>query len=243
MPAQFKKHLSLNKKVIKPYEGHSYQIDFWGRPSEYANVDRENELSDSFSFLNAHYKGHEFAFLNQTHGNDCIFLEKTSKASQFYWGTADSALSYCSNIALSVRVADCIPILFWSSEEICLGVIHAGWRGLSKKILNQTMHFFEKKIPHLKKEKLFFWIGPHIHADFYEVDQEVYSKFDPEFSIGNKSQKKLDMSYILKSQFEEELIDPEQIIWDDEDTFHSNKLYSHRKGDTGRNIGVILANP
>lgn len=114
----------------------------------------------------------------------------------------DGLYSSKKRYILSVKTADCIPILIHSKKGV--GVIHAGWRGLSKNILS---NFFEN--PRYFERDMKVSIGPHARRCCYEVGEDL-KKIFPAYTKRNKNKYYLDMSkYVtdylkeLKLEFED----------------------------------------
>ena len=68
----------------------------------------------------------EVCSLWQVHGNLTIKVDSpTSRTEQ-----ADGIVTDKPNLILSIRAADCQPILAYAPDNNVVGVLHAGWRGL-----------------------------------------------------------------------------------------------------------------
>ena len=234
-----------------------------------AKLSREEEMKQSYGTLRSFYTGFNVGFLNQAHGDKYIFIDHTNNKQKkdIFWENAkeaDAAFSYESKTILCVRSADCIPIVFYESKSHnFFGVVHAGWRGLQNNILSKTIHsvcnvcITQSNLKNSQKSNNIgswkFWIGPHIGANSYEVGEDVFSLFPDGASSsiyiknsikkGPKDQKEdkkmLDMKSILQHQMQQLGVQPDQISWDDRDTYSTPTLYSHRRGELGRNITVI----
>lgn len=106
-------------------------------------------------------------WLQQTHGT--VALEATSN---HQGNEGDAAYAYQSKQICSVLTADCLPLLICDTQASCVAAIHAGWRGLSKGIIESTVHTLPAP-PH----ELMAWLGPAIGPDKFEVGQDVYDAF------------------------------------------------------------------
>jgi|TARA_Y100000310_G_scaffold336371_1_gene420694 hypothetical protein len=70
--------------------------------------------------------GDNVASLWQVHGNKIIEVDSpTSRTEQ-----ADGLVTNKKNLILSIRMADCQPILAYDPESNTVGLVHVGWRGL-----------------------------------------------------------------------------------------------------------------
>jgi polyphenol oxidase len=102
--------------------------------------------------------------LNQSHSNISIELPSDDR-------DADASYTTQNKVVCSIRTADCMPLLITDEVGSFVTAIHAGWRGLSSGIIENTL----KKIN--AKGKFIVWIGPHISQEFFEVGAEVRNIF------------------------------------------------------------------
>ena len=203
---------------------------------------KKEQVEILHKFFTKKYANKEFAFLDQVHGLDCLYIGANfRRQSTIFWGKGDAAFSNQENILLSVRVADCIPVAFYSENPFFFGVIHAGWKGLYGNIVKKTLNKVQTKQSLEDHSSTKFWIGPYIHQDSYVVGKDVFTLFHPKHSkdTHQKGKKLLNLGGILREQLVAFEINDSQIYWQKKDTFTDEDLYSHRKGDIGRNIVCI----
>jgi hypothetical protein len=74
------------------------------------------------------------------------------------------------DVAVSVRTADCVPILAIDPSTHTIGVAHAGWRGTKKRIAKNLIESMEKEGADINS--ILVSIGPHIGACCYSVPEE-----------------------------------------------------------------------
>jgi YfiH family protein len=81
--------------------------------------------------------------------------------------------SYTDTVGLPCVVlsADCLPILVCNKSGTKVGVIHAGWRGLDKRIITKFIKEFSNK-----PSELICWIGPSISQNNYLIREDVFKK-------------------------------------------------------------------
>lgn len=212
-----------------------YTIRHYGKPAE-----KELSFEESIRELDTRFSEAKLRSLNQVHGSDFIDFRKDLPSDNgISWEpAADAAVS--SSVPILIRTADCVPILFWSTETVLFGGIHAGWRGLDQKILTKVLHYLEEQV---NLSKLMFWVGPHIQPNSYETGPDVYERFPHECSIpsGNADRKLLNLNCVLYHEFQQAGIESHQVMFERDDTLTSPLLYSHRGKDDGRNISMITA--
>ena len=108
------------------------------------------------------------AWLTQVHGIACVDVDAPSDAPP----TADAAFTRKANVAIAVRTADCLPVLFGDREGSVVGVAHAGWRGLAAGVLESTIASLR-----VAPDDLAAWIGPAIGPSRFEVGADVYDAY------------------------------------------------------------------
>ena len=108
----------------------------------------------------------------QTHSNK---LEKLDKAKPLHNShlsiSADALLTQNPSLALVIQTADCLPIFLFDPQSHIKALIHAGWRGLSSGIIENTLTEMQPS-----KQSLCY-IGDSIQAADFEVGYEVYQAF------------------------------------------------------------------
>jgi hypothetical protein len=83
-----------------------------------------------------------------------------------------------------VRIADCVPVLFFDPVQKVIGIAHAGWKGTLKKIAAKTVGFLIDRY-NSNPATILVGIGPAIGACCYEVDGQVRSLYEESFSFGS----------------------------------------------------------
>ncbi len=112
-------------------------------------------------------KNVEIRLLEQVHDNHIITLPTTELSLK-----ADGVYTQAPLTACVIKTADCLAILLCDKKGKEIAALHAGWKGLSKKIIFEGVKKF-KTTP----SRLIAWISPAICAQHYEVDQVVYDAF------------------------------------------------------------------
>lgn len=86
-------------------------------------------------------------------------------------------------ILISVRSADCMPILVADPKRRAVAAIHAGWRGALERIIEKTIGEMVRVFGSQPRD-LLAAVGPSIRACCYEVGEEVLSAFCGRFKRG-----------------------------------------------------------
>ena len=103
------------------------------------------------------------ATMRQVHGADVVW------AMPGLVPEADALLTYTPNVAVVVRVADCVPIVLATEERDSVGVVHAGRRGLVAGVVPAAAQILLER----GKGSVTAWVGPHICGRCYELDPDT----------------------------------------------------------------------
>lgn len=90
---------------------------------------------------------------------------------------ADASVTNIPNEVLAILTADCMPVLFASKSGDVIGAAHAGWRGLSGGVLENTVREMCALSRDLKPQDITVWMGPAIGPTAFEVGDDVLQAF------------------------------------------------------------------
>ncbi|MBJ7224005.1 MULTISPECIES: purine nucleoside phosphorylase YfiH [unclassified Brenneria] len=107
-------------------------------------------------------------WLEQVHGTHVIRIDGTPPSSV----VGDAAYTDRKGQVCAVMTADCLPVLFCAADGGEVAAAHAGWRGLSAGVLEETLACFRAK-----PSQIMAWLGPAIGPDAFEVGAEVREEF------------------------------------------------------------------
>jgi YfiH family protein len=89
--------------------------------------------------------------------------------------SADAIVTTVPNVLLTIRIADCVPILIASADGKVVAAIHAGWRGVVGNVVDKAVRGMrEAGAP---AENMIAAIGPCISTEHFEVGPEVTEEF------------------------------------------------------------------
>jgi YfiH family protein len=91
---------------------------------------------------------------------------------------ADGMVSRDRRIALSVTVADCLPVYLYDTESGAFGLVHSGWKGTG--IALEALRLMAERWG-TKPEAAAAVLGPCIDSCCYKVDTERAAFFEREF--------------------------------------------------------------
>ncbi|HEX5432023.1 MAG TPA: peptidoglycan editing factor PgeF [Bryobacteraceae bacterium] len=91
-------------------------------------------------------------------------------------GEGDALITSSPDLPVSIRTADCFPILLADMEHRAVAAIHAGWRGTDARIVVNTLLHMRAEFG-TQPEKVAAAIGPGIGPCCYEVGEDVGQRF------------------------------------------------------------------
>lgn len=188
---------------------------------------RWNLLQDAL----AHRGLQRLASATQVHGADLV-QHRGGWQGWLRLRGVDGHVTTIPGTALAVTVADCTPV-FMAHPRGVAAVLHAGWRGTAAGILPAGLDAFaELGCP---AEECHVHLGPSICRSCYEVGPEVFEAMGapPPATRGL-----LDVRAILAEQATKRGV-TELTISELCTRCRTDRLFSHRGGDAGRQLGIV----
>ena len=194
--------------------------------------------------------GDNLMMVYQVHSSDVALADKPWKMEDR--PKLDAMVSATPNIAIGVMTADCGPVLFSDTQNGIVGAAHAGWKGATGGILENTISAMENI--GAERENIVAVLGPTISQKHYEVG--------PEFVENLLSLDSNNDAYLRPSENDQHAMFnlPQYIVdrltadgvkaswtgdctYADEEQFFSYRRKTHRgEADYGRQISVIKIN-
>ena len=97
----------------------------------------------------------------------------------------DALITDQPGILLSVRSADCVPILIADATGRAVAAVHAGWKGMLGGIVEKTVGEMIRNF-NLSPRGLRAAIGPSIGVCCYEVSEDLAEHFRGRFAAGDQ---------------------------------------------------------
>ncbi len=88
----------------------------------------------------------------------------------------DAIVSNVPGLALTVLVADCVPVLLVDPQRGAAAAVHAGWRGTSVGVVGAAVSAMAEEFGG-RPDSLIAAIGPSIRPCCYEVGEELVEAF------------------------------------------------------------------
>lgn len=174
----------------------------------------------------------------QVHSDQILKVEQAGQYEGY-----DALITNQKNLFLTIKIADCVPILVYDKQQEVIAAAHAGWRGTVKRIIEKLMikmrlHYNTKPV------NCYAYIGTCIDECSFEVDEDVASEFDDAFKKWDEDKRKylIDLKLANQTQLLDIGVPRNQIELSPFSTVLNNDDYfSYRKekGQTGRMLAVI----
>jgi hypothetical protein len=177
--------------------------------------------------------GPRLATATQCHGTNVLVHHSGWEG----WLRADDADGHATverGTALAVTVADCVPV-FIAHPSGTIALLHSGWRGTAARIVSRGIAVLERL--GLAPAELHLHSGPAICGDCYEVSGDVYAQLT---GTNPGAPRTIDLRALIADQARAcgvtHITTSASCTRCDNDRF-----YSHRAGDVGRQLGVMIA--
>ena len=124
------------------------------------------------ALLQAQLGGARPVFLTQVHGVDVASLNVATPDGT----SADACITQTPQVACTIMVADCLPLLLTDDAGQVVAAAHAGWRGLAAGVIENTLEAVCKQAC-VNPEQVRVWLGPCIGPEAFEVGEDVRAAF------------------------------------------------------------------
>ena len=111
------------------------------------------------------------ATLRQIHSSLVLLADRDGLA-----GEGDALVTRQPGVMVSIRTADCLPILLADERTGAAAAVHAGWRGSAARIVQVTLERMRREFG-TEASEVYAAIGPGIGGCCYHVGAEVRERF------------------------------------------------------------------
>ncbi len=116
----------------------------------------------------------------QVHGIETVVVNGPLKNGRGWLAKADGMVTNQVGLALTMRFADCVPIMLYDPEHHAIGIAHAGWRGTVDATVLSTLYTMQTTY-NSRPIALQAGIGPSIGPEQYQVGEEVVAAAQARF--------------------------------------------------------------
>jgi YfiH family protein len=147
-------------------------------------------------------------WVRQVHSARCVRADGASGC----LGEADCLVSATPGAYLTIRTADCLPVLLADERLHAVAAVHAGWRGTVQAIAIAAVGEMHEQWGS-RPEDLLAAVGPGICATCFEVGPEVAAQFSTWFPerTGLNTRTTVDLAEANRRQLVQAGLDPARI--------------------------------
>ncbi len=109
--------------------------------------------------------------MTQVHSADVLVINEYTDTLP----AIDALVTTHPNIKLTVKTADCAPVLLADSQNGVIGAVHAGWKGAFQGVIENTILKMLEQGAEIKY--IHAAIGPCLHKDSFEVSEDFKALF------------------------------------------------------------------
>ncbi len=232
-----------------------YTLDEWSKrfPWVLAGITYRGSVSNSFDLstearkcndrMEQLWRGTGFdsvVRLSQVHGTNLVVHGSDLSGNVVLNEGTDGHATWKPGVLLSITVADCVPVYLLDSKKRVVMLLHAGWRGVAGKIITKGIELLSEQWGSNVCD-IYLHFGPAICGDCYEVGPEVFRSLGLSVPLQSTT---VDLREILKGQAMDLGIKNRKLTTSEECTLCGcRNFFSHRNGDTGRQVALIGIRP
>jgi len=109
--------------------------------------------------------------MNQVHSADALFLTKKPVEPP----AVDALITQTPYLNLTVKTADCAPVLLADPSSHMIAAVHAGWKGAFQGVIESTLLEMIRHGANLNTIRA--GIGPHIQMKSFEMGADIKALF------------------------------------------------------------------
>ena len=224
----------MEYKLPKNFEG----VRIFSSEGVDGSMSRDNIAENLPKFAKSISLDQPIAYCEQVHGKSIEVINN-----DLFSEDCDGLVTG-ESIALAIKSADCIPLLFFAPERGYIGAIHVGRRSLLSGIITDSLKdIFERTS--LSPSEVNFFLAAHIRADNYPIGDDVIaevqnSSYSPSLhEINNQTcfdlTKSLIADLVKIGALRENIFDPSV------DNFSDERFFSYRRGDRDKLFITIIS--
>lgn len=162
--------------------------------------------------------------MTQVHSADVLVLDDYTDTLP----VVDALVTKVPNIKLTVKTADCAPVLLADGQNGVIGAVHAGWKGAFQGVIENTILKMLEQGADLKH--IHAAVGPCLHLDSFEVSSDfkaLFPKTEHHFFVQKNDKEYFDFVAYVVHRIRRSGIESVDVI--DIDTYSSPDYFSYRR--------------
>jgi len=153
----------------------------------------------------------------------------------------DGLIAAEKGVFLSVRVDDCVPVLYFDPQTKVVAASHCGWRGIMNGLAKKIVE--EMACEGIDTKDLLIVFGPAARVCCYEVGEALANDFKKEFGISVVEKRNgkffLNLQLCLQVQLESTGVSQKNIFDSQICTIHNSDKWNSFRADNKKGNKVI----
>lgn len=142
--------------------------------------------------------------VSQVHGARTLPVRPGAVPQALRIEQADAMVATAPDVAVAIRVADCVPVLMADPRSGAVAAAHAGWRGCVAGVVPAALRALQHEAGARPAEVLVA-LGPHIRVGAFEVGDEVAERLEQAAPAAHAvlrgaGKPRVDLSRVLRAQ-------------------------------------------
>lgn len=162
--------------------------------------------------------------MTQVHSADVLVLDEYTDMMP----AVDALVTKCPNLNLTVKTADCAPVLLADNKNGVIGAVHAGWKGAFQGIIENAILKMLEQGAELKH--ICAAIGPCLHLESFEVSDDfkvLFPRTEHHFFVQKDGKEYFDFVAYVVHRIRRAGVKSVEAI--DIDTYTSPDYFSYRR--------------
>jgi len=148
----------------------------------------------------------------------------------------DGHATSAPGLVLTVGVADCVPVFLVDPAARAVALLHAGWRGTAAGVLERGVRCLGARVGS-RPAHLWVHLGPAICGGCYEVGPEVFESLGLARPSGPAP---IDLRAVLAARARAAGVEAAKLTASEHCArCGGGRFFSHRGGDTGRQVAFL----
>lgn len=174
--------------------------------------------------------------MTQVHSADVLVLDEYTDTLP----AVDALVTTVPDINLTVKTADCAPVLLADGKNKVIGAVHAGWKGAFQGVIENTILKMLQQGAEI--EYICAGVGPCLHMNSFEVSTDfkaLFPRTEHHFFVQKDGKEYFDFLAYVVYRLRRAGVSSVEIV--DIDTFTSAEYFSYRRelDNPGRQYSCI----
>lgn len=200
-----------------------------------------NQIQTEFLSRQLGFELPEISNIRQVHDNRVLLADQDPMREKNHsLPEADGLITDVIGLPLAIRTADCLSVFLYDSGHDAIGLLHAGWRGVQKRIITEALNLMKAKWG-TDPGRVRAALGPAIRPCCYEVGEE-FRRYFPGETVSRQDRYYLDLPLASQKELLAEGVRSENIFDCGICTCCNEEYFSYRRDGekAGRMIALMM---